>query len=330
MNLRTFGSAFEIFSSQDRQERMSTGAFDYLRDGAVDKVGWVADVMKLKVGIPGNMLCPTNRNTINEKVLDYAGVGATASFNPKVWPALPTAIRTVGKESKEFWAAGYNTNYATTWQFSRGDLADEAVGVNKKWPQDGTSALSKGDLTFCSVSASRIAVMGDSRVGDGGEATVTSAWATALNDFAGKTICHAGDFTVESFTDGPSVDYSTFVGSTGSLYKDAAGTKTRGHEFNDIQPLHSAKNVNGKLVGGYANILFADGHVSAVYDTGGKGTDVVATATSSGADGFIGPYKTDDAVGAFTLNQEAFDEISETIYYGKIRTGQSPGGGVEN
>src|SRR3972149_2200964 len=55
--LRTFGSAFEIYAAQSNGVR-SSGAFDHLRDGDVRRIGWVADVVNLKVGSPGKVLRP--------------------------------------------------------------------------------------------------------------------------------------------------------------------------------------------------------------------------------------------------------------------------------
>ena len=69
-HLRAFSTAFEMYAAQDRRLARSSGAFDHRRDGDVRTYGWVADVMSLKVGAPGKMLCPTNRWQVNEKVAD--------------------------------------------------------------------------------------------------------------------------------------------------------------------------------------------------------------------------------------------------------------------
>jgi prepilin-type N-terminal cleavage/methylation domain-containing protein len=84
-HLRTFSSGFEIYANQDRRLARSSGAFDHRRDGDVREIGWVADIINLKIGNPGKMLCPTNRWGVSEKVADYTGAAATGSDNPLRW-----------------------------------------------------------------------------------------------------------------------------------------------------------------------------------------------------------------------------------------------------
>ncbi len=309
MNLRTFGTAFELYASNDSLGARTSGAFDHLRDGDVREYGWVADVINLKVGNPGNMLCPTNRFTINEKVGDYTGAVASGSPNPN--RPHPVPIVQVGLQSEDFWTKGYNTNYATSWHFSRGDpTAADGFGVNgdtndpSKCPLDGDGPLNLKHLSMTTVSADRIVVMGDSRVGDSSDSSVDSAYAQTVNTFAGEAVLSAGDFTVESFTDGMTVDYSGVTGVPGM-----------GHEFNDIAPLHKPKN--GDYVGGFANVLFADGHVAAVYDSAG--------ASGASPDGYLGPYKTSG--NSFEINADAFREIRKSMWYGRLRDKPGSGGG---
>lgn len=308
--LKTFGTGFEMFASQDKRQARSSGAFDYLRDGDVTKIGWVADIINLKVGTPGSMLCPINQWQINEKVADYTGAATTGQINTIRWPVPPSVpIVPVGDESEKFWDRGYNTNYATTWQFSRGDpTASDGYGSNgdttdpSKCPRDGDGPMRDMHLQG-DTDVSKLAVMGDSRAGDATDSEVTAAYANTINLFTRRDTINAGSFTVESFTDGMSVDYSTVTGTPGR----------KGHEFNDIAPLHSPKS--GELKGGYANILFADGHVAAVYDVGGM---------NDAPDGFLGPYK--NTSGSFEINRSAFNEI-KSIWFGRMRPKPQPGGG---
>jgi prepilin-type N-terminal cleavage/methylation domain-containing protein/prepilin-type processing-associated H-X9-DG protein len=312
-NLRSFSSAFEIYANQDAKQARCSGAFDHLRDGDVREFGWVRDVIKLKVGLPGRMLCPNNPFTISEKVADYTGAATTGSYSPLRWPGGPTVpVVPVGVESEEFWLQGYNTNYATTWHFSRGDpTADDGYGSDgdprdpPKCPLDGDGPLNDLHLSGGSISPARIAVLGDSRAGDSSDSFVTPTYADTINTFTGQTVVHAGDFTVESFCDGMSVDYSAVTGVVGR----------RGHEFNDIVPLHNAENEGGRLIGGFANVLFADGHAAPVHDTAGP---------YDKPDGFLGPYKTDTG---FEINDSAFKEIRNSMWYGRLRPRWQAGGG---
>jgi prepilin-type N-terminal cleavage/methylation domain-containing protein/prepilin-type processing-associated H-X9-DG protein len=327
-NLRAFSSAFEIYAAQDPQQTRCSSAFDHRRDGDVRRFGWVADVLRLKVGSPGKMLCPTNRWQINEKVADYTGTAVTGTDNPLRWAdnggsALIPIIdpNTNPEDAAEFWAQGYNTNYATSWQFVRGDPTDDdGYGSNgdstdpSKCPRDGDGPLNDGHLSGSPISADRIPIMGDGRAGDASDSVVTAADANTINAFAGEDVVRAGDLTVESFCDGMSVDYSVVTTDSGR----------QGHEFNDIAPLHNPKD--GELVGGFANVLFADGHAGKVYDTGGRLAFYgdINNPADNVPDGFLGPYKTGSG---FEINQSAFGEIRDTMWYGRMRPKAQPGGG---
>ncbi|HOQ84885.1 MAG TPA: hypothetical protein PLQ89_04130 [Phycisphaerae bacterium] len=108
---------------------------------------------------------------------------------------------------------------------------------------------------------------------------------------------------MESFTDGMTVDFSAVTGKASQ----------KGHEFNDIVPLHNADK-EGK--GGYANVLFADGHGSSVKDVGGDG---------DAPDGYLGAYK--NSSGQFEINPSGFKDIRQTMWYGRMRAKPLPGGG---
>lgn len=274
------------------------------------------------------MLCPTNRWRINEKVGDYTGAAQTGTDNPLRWadhggvPAIPIIDPAANpQDAAEFWAKGYNTNYATSWQFVRGDpTAADGYGSNgdpsdpSKCPRDGDGPLNDSHISGSPISPDRIPIMGDARAGDSADSVVTAVYASAINTFAGQDVVRAGDLTVESFCDGMSVDYSAVTGHAGRY----------GHEFNDIAPVHSPKQ--GELVGGYANVLFADGHAAKVYDTGGRLAwyGDIASPVDDVPDGFLGPYKTG---GTFEINTSAFAEIRGTMWYGRLCPKPQPGGG---
>lgn len=309
-NLRTFGTAFLMYANQDPEGAMCSGAFDHLRDGDVRYFGWVADVINLNVGSPGQMLCPSNRWRVSEKVVDYTGAGSTGSGNPNRPHDAP--IVPVGIQSADFWAKGYNTNYATTWHLSRGDpIAADGYGVDgntddgSKSPLDGDGPLNAKHLASSRVSASQIALMGDARVGDGSEAFVSGSMASTINAFADEKVVGAGDYTVESFTDGMAVDISAYVTDSGA----------KGHEFNDIAPLHNPQG--GDYIGGFANVLFADGHVAAIRDSGGQ---------DDSPDGFLGAFRPSSG-GNFQFNDSAWKEIRGKMWTRRLRPMPLPGGG---
>jgi hypothetical protein len=314
----------------------------------------VADVISLKVANPGKGLDALNPSKVNEKVADYVGATNTTRGNAMVWTGSTGAVsnvhygstgsngpadtRTATPEAlRAIWDSGLNTNFATTWHFSRGDtvltgtlpypdVSGTAVNGSardsSKCPLDGTGPLSSNDLLATKIADDRIALMGNSRNGDGSDAAVTSAMATAINTFirgddaSMPDTVKVGDFLVESFTDGPTCPITTAV------YAEArAGEYV--HELNDIQPIVGArKNGDGSQVGGSALVLFADYHVGRVADSGGK---------NGKADGWIGAFKPGTATSSsFELNPTAWTEIRDLVEIGHLglRGGNCGVGGV--
>jgi hypothetical protein len=368
MSIGGFGRAFAIKTSDETQVdrmgrplgRMSSGAFDHLRDGDSRNIGWVADVISLKVANPGKGLDALNPSKVNEKVADYVGATNTSRGNAVVWTGStgsvsnvhygstgsngPVDTRSGGSNSspealRAIWDSGLNTNFATTWHFSRGDtvltgtlpypdVSGTAVNGSardpSKCPLDGTGPLSANDLLATKINDDRIALMGNARNGDGSDALVTAAIATAINTFirgndaAMPDTVKIGDFLVESFTDGPTCPITTAV------YTEArAGEYV--HELNDIQPIVGArKDGNGKQAGGSALVLFADYHVGRVADSGGL---------DGKPDGWIGAYKQGGGVSStapFELNATAWTEIRDLVEIGHlgVRGGNCGVGGV--
>ena len=343
-NLSAFGRGFMIHSTEDKNSRLTTGAFDHLRDGDCRKVGWVADLIRVKVANPGKSLDPSNASQVNEKVADYIGALNTSKANGKRWKDKtsnvhfgaadgPTDMTSATAAQKfKLWEDGYNSNYSTTWHFSRGDVnagSDGKInsdlkmdpvpvasgGDPSKCPLDGDGPLTEKKLTGGGVSRDRIALMGASRNGDGADALVTGAVFTAFETFfgAGQKIVTTGAILVESFTDGMNCPF------TDTTLGGSADEKI--HEINDIVPIHGARKTqvgsNTLLTSGYAQVLFADGHVAKVEDAGGY---------QDNPDSWLGPYKTGGVptATAFEINKTGYDETRELIWLEQI--GNSSGG----
>ncbi len=343
-NLSGFGRGFATWQSEDSGARLCSSAYDHMRDGDFTKIGWVADLVNAKVSNPGKALDPANRNKINEKFADAAAASASGKFNTDRWTQFTkhdgTAVSALADaQGVSFWGSsintadvyndGYNTNYATSWVFVRGDnlpagtTGTALYSVNAdtvdpdKCPRDGDGPLSADHLANALATADRIPLMGAARAGDGNECTVTTAVATTLNNFVDSTgrkkVVKAGEFTVESFTDGMA---ATFTDAT-------IGSGQR-HELNDIVPLHNTKKIEVGSVrlngGGYAQVLFADLSTRRVNDTGGY---------SANGDGWIGAYKSTGLAtsGSFVINSSAQDEIRDQVYVGFVRAVQTAGGG---
>ena len=345
-NLSGFGRGFAIFQSEDNLGRLCSSAYDHYRDGDIRKIGWVADLVNGKVSNPGKSLDVTNRHKINEKFSDAAGGSDSASLNTERWGSgkmfsqtyagTTVSAKTQAQgttyfgnsiENAKVWDDGYNTNYATTWVFVRGDnlpsgtniYANDANGDDgSKCPLDGDGPLSAEHLADALATADRIGLIGAARAGDGSETTITAAIATTINQFVDasgrKKVTRAGDFAVESFCDGMSA-----TATEGSF----TGKK---HETNDIVPLHGTKKIShasGTLTlngGGYGQVLMADLGTRRINDTGGYGNQ---------GDGWIGAYRSGGlaSTGGFVLNASAWDEVRDVFHIGFIRAVATAGGG---
>jgi prepilin-type N-terminal cleavage/methylation domain-containing protein/prepilin-type processing-associated H-X9-DG protein len=345
-NIAGFGRGFELFATNN-DGLYTTGAFDHHRDGDIRDYGWVADLIGLKVANPGKALDLGSRNKISEKCADYMGASKNKTtsaadswsaaksgkgsdkggkMDSTVAGALYFGTGTNPNAARDVWNAGYNSNYATTWHFSRGDpSATDGYASGSKAPDSGDGGLTQNHLNQGLTTAARVALMGPARAGDGSDALVgggseytpatgVGAVASVMNAFAGKTIVKTNDLLVEAFNDGMNVDFGTALGG-------AAGQKV--HEFGDIEPLHQPKNSNG--TGGFAPILFADGHVEKVVDT------VTYNDTTGRGDGFIGNGVGRDGNGKITsvvIDAPTYQEISEQIWIKRLRNRQSAAGSV--
>jgi prepilin-type N-terminal cleavage/methylation domain-containing protein/prepilin-type processing-associated H-X9-DG protein len=343
-NLSGFGRGFMIHASEDKGSRLSTGAFDHLRDGDCRRTGWVADLLRLKSANPGKALDPSNPSQVNEKVADYVGATNVGKGNGTRWKGKTSVhfgaadgpadmASATEAQRRKLWETGYNSNYATTWHFSRGDVNAGTDGkINSdlkmnpvasdpsKCPLDGDGPLSEKKLVGGGVSRDRIALMGAARNGDGADALVTTAIYDTFNTFFGadQKVLTSGQILVESFTDGMNCPFTdtTLGGSSDEKI----------HEINDIAPIHGARktevvdgaNKANLMAGGYAQVLFADGHVAKVSDEGGF---------QDSPDGWLGPYKatpTNLTSQNFAINASGYNEVRDDIWLEQI--GSSSGG----
>jgi prepilin-type N-terminal cleavage/methylation domain-containing protein/prepilin-type processing-associated H-X9-DG protein len=346
-NLSSFGRGFELYAN-DNNGSYSSGAFDHIRDGDVRQSGWVADLVKNKVASPGNALDLGSRNKYNEKVADYIGASkntkAGAAGRTPYWDerALSGSVVTglAALSNEDGLGAGtisvaeakemvpvYNSNYATTWHFSRGDpSASNGYAVGTKCPDAGDGGLTTNHIAQGRAPAARIAMMGPARAGDGGDALVIATGsenavtggvaANVFNAFAGKTLVKVGDLLVESFNDGMEVSAADAFGS--------ANTAERIHGFNDIEPLHQAKNSDGS--GGNAPILFADGHVAKILDTVTAGS----TALKKG-DSFLGAGVQRNTAGnitGFVVDNPSYNELADQVWLKRMRVLQTSAGAL--
>jgi prepilin-type N-terminal cleavage/methylation domain-containing protein/prepilin-type processing-associated H-X9-DG protein len=345
-NLSTFGRGFELYATNNDGDYCS-GAFDHLRDGDIRQYGFVADLIGTKVAQPGKALDPASDNKVSEKCWNYMSTGKDSDLNAgkagNRWPSSATVAGSCGAtyfggpgQAKELWDAGHNSNYATTWHFSRGDpigtSASDLFGSGDKGPAAGDGPLSQTHINKSTTTAARIALMGPARAGDGLDAEVGSAGgpvAADMNTFAGSNIVKKGDLLVESFNDGMNV-----VIAKAEVGVDGSGN-TQVHEFNDIEPLHQPKTSDGE--GGYAPILFADLHVEKVVDKVGVAhtNGSVSKAANTTGDGYLGNAMNRDANGkalsgsaGYAIDGPSYQELADSTWLKRLRPKRTAGGSV--
>ena len=313
-NMSTFGRGFEVYSST-HDGNYSSGAFDHFRDGDIRRNGWVGDLIGVKVATPGKSLDPGHRNKVSATVGDYSGAITSNQGNLAAegipagrWDASDTAAAVVGAanfggapQARDLWDEGYNTNFVTTWHFSRGDPTDTAgYAPGGKGLDDGDGPLSQNIVSQARTTAARIALMAPSRAIPGAIGLIDAASAAEIKGFTGSGIAKANDRMTASFTDGMVVPFTdaTLGGSAGEFVHDLSG----------IYPLHQPKTADG--TGGFAPVLFADLHVEKVADTVSNGSTAVG-------DGFIGNNLT-----GYSLDGPMYDEASDLIWLKRLRNPQ--------
>jgi prepilin-type processing-associated H-X9-DG protein len=151
-NLRQIGIGLTQHS--EKFGTYCSGAFDWLNDGAVTEVGWVADLMK--IGIPaGKMLCPSNPAqiaatyndllTANVMAAGQCGInwqGSAPKTNPDGslnlssapcyqiinGPLAPGSAARTQVVQTLIYDQFYNTNYTASWWLVRSGLVLDGTG----------------------------------------------------------------------------------------------------------------------------------------------------------------------------------------------------------
>lgn len=309
-NLKQFGTGMVLYADVNRGYFCS-GAFDWVRDGAVTEVGWVADLVNQGTPV-GDMLCPSNPVVLSEKYNDLIGNTSTSSFscginqlgkvagkdpagsivmNPcRAISSLPAGDPTrLAIITEEIYKKKYNSNYAAGWFLVRSGVITDKNGnlvnpnggsckVSPKERQCTMGPLSQKVAEGGSVASAHIPLLGCAAAGDVKEAILSAK----IGDI------EAGSRLAEAFTDGPilnsTMNVPTF--STTTTFGGASGwwqtwTATTRQDYRDFAPVHGAGSTKS------VNILFADGSVRNYQDTNGdgfmnNGFDPLATSLSIG------------------------------------------------
>ncbi|MEZ6058933.1 MAG: DUF1559 domain-containing protein [Planctomycetaceae bacterium] len=220
-NLRQIGIALYAWSDTQPNNALCSGAFDLKRDGDVTLYGWIADVSKVKGGLIGDMLCPSNTLRGIEKLNDM--IGTTNTSNSSNAPANRVGVGpfyevstngTTNYRGNAYTTRlaltqaavrdGFNTNYASSWHMVRGGLILSndtlnnlvAYGLDCKDFEKSRGPLTQPQVSKASVPGSSIPLLADAAPGDASEAILSDTIDAEAGLAAGARLC-------ESFNDGP-------------------------------------------------------------------------------------------------------------------------------
>lgn len=190
--LRGFAVGFHAYSAENNGYSCS-GAFDPEvsngRDGPVDRVGWVADLVNSKTAFPGQQLCPSNPARYNQKL----GVGAAGANSYTPDQAIDLIRR------------GYNTNYTQSWYMGRTEWnpASNDYNVKRVAATFGPFRLGR----WVKVADSRVPFVGDGRTDEDN---------VVLGERSVKTMTDGpwdGPYGTQNYRDfGPSHGFGKYIG----------------------------------------------------------------------------------------------------------------------
>ncbi len=276
-NLRQIGVGMHIFADNDPQERFSSGAFDFRRDGCPDTWGWAADLKNINAAIAGEMLCPSSPLRSIEKYNDLlggttnngkdgcpvsrlsdgicgsgGGMGGTAAATGDPVADLPRA-QFVGQY---FLGAGLNTNYATSWYQCRSAVRFDAgvtpiqtinqAGQGRKGLSTTLGPLTRRTAEGAQVVSSNIPIMGDGANGDASEAILLAD--VVAKD--GSEKLDSGSTLCESFNDGPATYVSPTIDLMGTMVPltEQVGMERKNADYQLDYPATSTGSPSGSNV----------------------------------------------------------------------------------
>ena len=270
-NLRQLGIGMHQYAARQRGQ-LCSGAFDWLADGCVTEIGWVADQVAQGTEV-GKMLCPSNPAQLGVTFSDLVS-GTTTTDNcvnkRGSQPNNPCAKILDGSGDRasivqsEILGKGYNTNYTASWYLVRSgvllvpDPADPArqklkfaafPGTCPKSVTSRNSTLGPLNLNFTDSWGATLEAI--PLLGCGATAAGMSAPGIASN--SGRT-----NLAV-SFTGGPiKLADASEVKDTDPSQPRSWWNQNTLQDYRGFGPVHR----------GVCNVLFADGHVDGLVDGG--------------------------------------------------------------
>ncbi|MBN1511186.1 MAG: prepilin-type N-terminal cleavage/methylation domain-containing protein [Phycisphaerae bacterium] len=243
--LAGFGRGFYAYAAGN-DDYLCSGSFDpdvaNGRDGPVDKVGWVADLVNGRYAEPGEALCPSNAARVNQKIAEGPS-GCVPSIY--CWTQVDDLID-----------RGYNTNYTQAWYMARSQAFWPNPDNDPNWRRLRSTWGPLNITRMTRVSPSRVPILGDGGIED----------ADVYRGDKGL-----GELVVKTLSDGPCggaygpQDYSDF----GPAHGMAARFRTAG--------AGRKSSVRTR-----ADVLFADGHVGRFQEKVRNGEFKLLRADTSG------------------------------------------------
>ncbi len=187
-NLMQFGIGFQGYANSN-DDALCSGSFDPElsndRDGPVDQVGWVADLVNLDLAYPAKALCSSNPARYNQKL----GVSGN-TYSPE--------------QAADLISRGYNTNYTQSWFMGRTEWNPYSGNTNLR-----AVSATRGPLNLSSLKnthSSRVPLLGDGR---------TDTDDLVLAERSVKTMTDgpfAGPYGTQNYADfGPAHGMSSYV-----------------------------------------------------------------------------------------------------------------------
>ena len=184
-NLQGFGRGFYLYAGENR-DYLSSGSFDPEvsngRDGPVDKIGWVADLVRFKFAYPGKQLCPSN----------------PAIYNQKLRPGAAGKESYTEEQARDLIERGFNTNYTQSWymartQYDQVKAKKSPNGAN--WKRKDTTVGPLRTAAMLKVAPAAVPILGDGRT-DSDEPLFGERCVKTMTDGP-----YGGPFGIQSFVD---------------------------------------------------------------------------------------------------------------------------------